>query len=368
MSEPTATSPSSPQPTILLVDPVTVIGPIFLGNSFNWMLMGFLLMQIYTYWRNFPKDKTTVKLLVYTVCVLDLLQTAFGTHEAWWFSIQNWGNVSALQGDAWTSVMSPILCGVISAMVQIFYALRIWTLKRNAIPRLLAILIILLALGQSLAAIVASSVVGINSGICISSKPHRVPLDSSRSLSIRSKLLRLHPVFSFWLAGSFATDILVAGGMIWILYTAHPTLPQYNSNIESILNRLMLNTIQTGMVTVLCAGIALALFVGFTNRNYYWAFTYILGKLYSNSFMVTLNSRASRRRWDGSESVSVGLQRSRQTDRTEDSVIFASPNTKDCNSTTEFNTEDIPGQKHAPYASTPGHTSSTYCRGTPGAV
>ncbi|KAJ6468193.1 hypothetical protein DFH09DRAFT_1381230 [Mycena vulgaris] len=348
MSEPTATSPSSPQPTILLVDPVTVIGPIFLGNSFNWMLMGFLLMQVYTYWRNFPRDKTTVKLLVYTVCVLDLLQTAFGTHEAWWFSIQNWGNVSALQGDAWTSVMSPILCGIISAMVQIFYALRIWTLKRNATPRLLAILIILLALGQSLAAIVASSVL-------------------QESLN-QEQLLRLHPVFSFWLAGSFATDILVAGGMIWILYTAHPTLPQYNSNIESILNRLMLNTIQTGIVTVLCAGIALALFVGFTNRNYYWAFTYILGKLYSNSFMVTLNSRASRRRWDGSESVSVGLQRSRQTDRTEDSVIFASPNTKDCNSTTEFNTEDTPGQKHAPYASTPGHTSSTYCRGTPGAV
>ncbi|KAJ6542521.1 hypothetical protein DFH09DRAFT_1282558 [Mycena vulgaris] len=348
MSEPTATSPSSPQQTILLVDPVTAIGPIFLGNSFNWMLTGFLMMQVYAYWRNFPRDKLKVKILVYAVCVLDLLQTAFGTHEAWWFSIQNWGNVSALQGGAWTEIMSPILCGIISAMVQIFYAMRIWTLKRNAIPRLLAILIIWLALGQSLAAIVASSLI-------------------QETLS-QEQLLRLHPVFSFWLAGSFATDILVAGSMIWILYTAQPTLPEYSSNTESMLNRLMLNTIQTGTVTVLCAGITLVLFIKFTDRNYYWAFAYILGKLYSNSFMATLNSRASRRRWDGSESISMGLQRSRQTDRTEDSVIFASSNTKDCNSTTEFNTGDIPGQKHAPYDSTPGHTSSTGYRGTSGAV
>lgn len=49
---------------------------------------------------------------VYTVFVLDLIQTAFGTHAAWWFSIENWGNIASLQGAPWTSVVSPIMCGL----------------------------------------------------------------------------------------------------------------------------------------------------------------------------------------------------------------------------------------------------------------
>ncbi|KAJ6542522.1 hypothetical protein DFH09DRAFT_1089077 [Mycena vulgaris] len=276
------TPPSGPQQTILLVDPATVFSCRAVFRKLIQLDAHGISADdlIDVYWRNFPKDKLKVK-----------LWTAFGTHEAWWFSIHNWGNVTALQGGVWTAVMSPILCGIISAMVQIFYAMRIWTLKTNAIPRLLAILIILL----------------------------------QETLS-QEQLLRLHPVFSFWLAGSFATDILVARSMIWIvrsnlspryqpvttptqLYTAKPTLPEYSSNTESTLNRLMLNTIQTGTVTVLCAGITLALFIKFIDRNYYFAFTYILGKLYSNSFMATLNFRTPRKDCDHSESIGMRIQR-----------------------------------------------------------
>ncbi|KAJ6574422.1 hypothetical protein B0H19DRAFT_934951, partial [Mycena capillaripes] len=180
---------------------------------------------------------------------LDLLQTAFGTHEAWWFAIQNWGNASALQSGSWTTIISPITCGIISAMVQLFYASRIWILKRDIIPRMLAVLIAVLALAQSLAAIIGSSLL-------------------LETLS-QEQLLHLHPAFSFWLAGSFVTDILIAGSMIWILHTSKSTA--YISHTDSILNRLILNTVQTGTVTVVCAGIMLALFIKFTDRNYYYA-------------------------------------------------------------------------------------------------
>jgi len=37
-----------------------------------------------------------------------------------------------------------------------------------------------------------------------------------------------------------------------------------------VVNRLINNAIQTGSITVICAGIDLALFVGFTSNNYHY--------------------------------------------------------------------------------------------------
>ncbi|KAJ7232684.1 hypothetical protein C8J57DRAFT_1383407 [Mycena rebaudengoi] len=237
------------------------------------------------YWRNFPKDSMVIKILVYVVFVLDVIQTAFGTDEAWWYAIENWGNPPALQGAPWSAVITPITCGLSE---------RIWTLKTTVVPRLLAALIVLVALAQSLAAIVGSSVL-------------------EADLTQRN-LIRLHPIFVLWLAGSFATDILITGSMIWILHTAKPRA--WIAPTENMLNRLIINSIQTGTVTVVCAGITLALFIQFTDKNYYFAFSYILGKLYSNSFMATLNYRAPRTHSQPSnQSIGMRIQVSRDTDR-----------------------------------------------------
>ncbi|KAJ7291648.1 hypothetical protein C8J57DRAFT_1705172 [Mycena rebaudengoi] len=289
------TERSNSQQPVILANPVTAVGPMFLGNAFNWMLMGTLMVQVYVYWRNFPKDRLGIKILVYAVFVVDLIQTAFGTHEAWWSAIKHWGNPAALQGAPWTSVIAiPITCGLISAVVQIFYAMRIWILKTTVIPRLLAALIISIALTQSLAAIVGSSVLEAN--------------------LTQANLIRLHPVFVLWLSGSFVADIIIAGSMIWILQTAKPRA--WISPTESLLNRLIINSIQTGTVTVVCAGITLALFIHFTDKNYYYASAYILGKLYSNSFMATLNYRAPRTHSQSSDhSLGMRIQVSRDTER-----------------------------------------------------
>ncbi|KAJ7060802.1 hypothetical protein C8F01DRAFT_1140942 [Mycena amicta] len=106
-----------------------------------------------------------------------------------------------------------------------------------------------LALLQSLAAIVADSLLWQN-------------------LS-QANLIRLHPIFMLWLSVSFVTDILIAGSMILILYTAKTKFDTSISRVDSLLNRLILNTIRTGALTVVCAGTTLALFVKYTDKDYY---------------------------------------------------------------------------------------------------
>ncbi|KAF7304570.1 hypothetical protein HMN09_00859700 [Mycena chlorophos] len=247
---------ASPSP-ILLVDPVTAIGPIFLGNSLNCLLLGTLALQVYSYWRHFRKDRAYLKTLVYIILLVDVIQTGFGIHEAWWYAIQNWGNVPSLQHGPWTALMAPITCGIVAALVQIFYAWQIWRWSYKLLPRLTAALIVLLALLQNLAAVVADSLLWQN-------------------LS-QSNLLQLHPVFEIWLSVSFITDILIATSMILMLQGSktHSNL----TRIDNIIDRLIINSIRTGAITVICAGVTLALFIQYTDKNYYHAFVAILGKL-----------------------------------------------------------------------------------------
>ncbi|KAJ7677752.1 hypothetical protein DFH06DRAFT_559940 [Mycena polygramma] len=281
-------------PAIILVNPVTAIGPFFFGNTLNWLLLGLLWMQVYRYWCNYPKDKVYIKIFVYTVFTIDLLQTGFTTHAAWWFMIQNWGNVSVIQSAPRTISAIPIACGLISAPVQLFYAIRIWVLSKRPVTRVLAILIAALGLAQSLVAIIAAGLLRIS--------------------SFQANLLKFHPHFVFWLAGAFTTDIMIAACMSWILQTAKSSSNARVTQTNGMLNQLILNSVQTGMVTVVAAGVQLALFVKFTDTNYHLAVAYLLGKLYSNSFMVTLNMRAPRKRELPSDSIGMRIQVSRTTD------------------------------------------------------
>ncbi|KAJ7149462.1 hypothetical protein C8R43DRAFT_951944 [Mycena crocata] len=253
--------------------------PKFLGNAFNWLLLGLLIMQVYSYWCNFPKDRGAIKILVYSVFVFDLIQTAFGTHETWWFAIENWGNIPSLQSGPWTSVINPIMCGISG-----------WFSPHSHL-------------------VLEEEPVTTHPGL-----PHCIASSLLEADLTQGNLIRLHPLFSFWLAGSFSTDILITGSMIWILQTAKSTT--HVSDANNLLNRLMLNAIQTGAVTVVCAGIGMALFVNYTDKNYYFAFIYILGKLHSQH----------------SETFGMRIQVSRRTEREHDGVKTTSPR-KNSNST-----------------------------------
>ncbi|KAJ7705202.1 hypothetical protein B0H16DRAFT_703528 [Mycena metata] len=132
-------------------------------------------------------------------------------------------------------------------MVQIFYAIRLSTLKKGVMTKLLTGLIVLLALAQCTAATVGDALIA------------RIPT--------QVELLKLHAVFSFWLIASFVADILIAGSMIWILYTSKDAA--FTPTMKNLLDRLIINSVQTGVVTVVCGGATLILFLKSTETVYY---------------------------------------------------------------------------------------------------
>ncbi|KII85297.1 hypothetical protein PLICRDRAFT_45491 [Plicaturopsis crispa FD-325 SS-3] len=119
-----------------------------------------------------------------------------------------------------------------------------------------------------------------------------------------------------WLAGSFLCDLLIVGSMLHLVsphhhpcqcahatYSALRTLQLSEArsqtsikSTESILTKLIILTLQTGFITALVAGIQLTIYLlrnghAMLPNQYDYASMFMLGKLYSNVLMATLNAR-----------------------------------------------------------------------------
>ncbi|KAI0064790.1 hypothetical protein BV25DRAFT_1913963 [Artomyces pyxidatus] len=199
--------------------------------------MGTLIVQVYfldadMFYVNFPGVRLRIQLLGRFVLPSrerpTLLNTALGSYMAWWWMITNWNKPSSFADTLnWRVATLPIMCGLVSGIVQMFYAWQIWVLTNNVIMHLIAALIVVVALGQSLTAITVSSLL-------------------LKTLT-PDTFFQISPGFAFWLAGSFVADILICGSMLWILFRAKTTV---FGESETWINKLILNTIRTGSVTV----------------------------------------------------------------------------------------------------------------------
>ncbi|KAJ7258595.1 hypothetical protein C8J57DRAFT_1644536 [Mycena rebaudengoi] len=246
---------------ILVVDVAKVVGPVFIGNILNWMFMGTLVMQLYTYYQNFPSDQLFIRILVYGLFLVDVAQTVILTFHGWFFTVSAWGNPATFHIIPWSGPMIPVLCGLDSR--------RIWILTANRFLRSVAILIVLVALTQSLA--------GMISGL---------PLLKNSS---PENQIRWYPGVWIWFAGSLVADVLITACMTYILARAKSRA--FWATSETMLTTLINRIIQSGAVTSVCAAVDLALFAGIVDTNFHFVPSYILGKLYTNSLMLTLNLR-----------------------------------------------------------------------------
>ncbi|KAJ7708736.1 hypothetical protein B0H17DRAFT_1191234 [Mycena rosella] len=239
---------------VLTVDVSPVIGPLFIGNILNWMFMGTLVMQLYTYYITFPTDKLFLRILVNGLFLLDVAQTVTSTHYGWFFIVTTWGNPSNFDIIPWSASMIPLLCGIVSAAVQIFYAWRIWVLATNRFLKALSILIVVLAFTQGIAAVLSGAL---------------------------TELLKLHPEVSLWLSTSFTVDVIITASMTFILSRAKKNTVW--SPTEAMLTKLIHRVVQTGAASATCAAVDLAMFVHFPATNFHFAPAYILGKLHEQS-------------------------------------------------------------------------------------
>ncbi|KAI0267869.1 hypothetical protein BC834DRAFT_62804 [Gloeopeniophorella convolvens] len=245
--------------------------PILLGTLLNWCMYGILLVQVYLYSYYFPDDRRALKFLVYFILIIETVQTALtGVDIFYWFA-NGFGNVIHLNNVYISFADTPVIAAFISLIIQSFFCYRIWVLEKS--------LWWLVAVIEAISG--AQAVGGIVGGI----KGHINGTFSDAHQSIKFVYV--------WLIGDAVADILIAVSLTYLLLRSRTRGHQFSSN--SMLVKLVRLTIETNAASATVAIFSLVVFVGWQKNNYFYVPTAILGKIYSNTLLVTLNNRITFR-------------------------------------------------------------------------
>ncbi|KAH9066145.1 hypothetical protein EDB87DRAFT_1732114 [Lactarius vividus] len=252
MAEPSELPTASP-------DVVKLAAPLIFGPLFNWALYGTLCVQIYVYSYNFPIDKRSIKFLAYFVFLLETAQTALTGADVYYWFVAKYGNMRHLENSHFAPIDIPIITAIISLIVQGYFCYRIWVLSRKS--SWLCWIIAAAAVTQSAAATWASA----------------------QSLALGGEYMVTKTAVYLWSIPSALADILIAVAMTLLLNRASDNFSSF------VLIRIVRLTIETNALTAALAITALVLYAAFPNELYY--ITEIIGKVYSNTLLVSLNNR-----------------------------------------------------------------------------
>ncbi|GLB45502.1 hypothetical protein LshimejAT787_2300620 [Lyophyllum shimeji] len=239
---------------------ITTTAPKILGSLFNWALYGVLSVQVYIYYLNFPEDKLSTKCLDAT-CLT-------AADVFYWFA-SGYGNMVHL-GNVYISPLdTPFLCGIIAAVVQCFFAYRIWTLQRSY--------------WWICVGIVATSAVQTAGAFGTAFRAHELGQFARFHESV------IFPAsFHVWLLGDTVSDILIAGSMLWIYCKSRR---HRHGHGNKLLARLVFLIVETNTLTASMALLSFILYARYPGKDLFICTTFVMGKLYSNTLLVTFNNR-----------------------------------------------------------------------------
>ncbi|EIM90730.1 uncharacterized protein STEHIDRAFT_117999 [Stereum hirsutum FP-91666 SS1] len=252
-----------------------LVGPVLIGGLFSWGLFGVLMLQVYMYYLAFPGDSNLVQFTVYGTFVLETFQTIVVTIQAWNLLCAGWGQEQALLSLGWEYSLVPMVSGIVSFWVQSFYARRIFVLSNGDRKwQVISILVVLVGATQGLAAFVG--------GIQIF------------FISTVEEIFHLYTTVCVWQSGSVTCDTLIAISMVYRLHDARKhAFKSDNQSTDKLLSRLIALTVETGCLTAFAAVANLVFFLALDTTNLYAMMGSIISKLYTNSLMASLNSRAT---------------------------------------------------------------------------
>jgi len=275
-------STTTPGPILPHIEEYTA--PMLLGALWNWTLYGVLIVQLYVYSYNFQGDKTLLKLLVYSVFLVETAQTALTGADLYYWFVSGFGNLDHISSPYLSAFDVPIIGSVISLTVQLFFVYRIWVLSGKT-SWVLCLIICLCSV------VVAST--SFSAGVYI---------------HIHNKFARNNALIvltSIWLGVNALSDVLIAGSMLFYLGRRRKENFYFS---DHALCRVVRLTIETNVLTT-TVGIASFLTVAiFSDKPWFTCPTAILGKLYSNTLLVSLNNRITfhdEGRGDGAKSPEV---------------------------------------------------------------
>ncbi|KAF8151025.1 hypothetical protein B0H34DRAFT_160112 [Crassisporium funariophilum] len=211
------------------------LGAIFIGNIVAATLYGTTSTQSFTFFKGNHRDRLPFKCLIGLLWILDSFHLALITHGVYHYLVINYTNVSSLARPTWSLLCQVFTTCTSDLIVRCIFARRIWYLSNRNNGLLYTIII--------------TSFFVFGSGIAFGVRGF---IDVSFS-----KIILESWILYVSLGSSVIADGLVAASLCILLERSRTGF----KSTDSLVNTLMFYSINTGLLTSVCA---MACFVTFT--------------------------------------------------------------------------------------------------------
>ncbi|KAH6909009.1 hypothetical protein BKA70DRAFT_1426160 [Coprinopsis sp. MPI-PUGE-AT-0042] len=246
-------------------------GAMMVGVWISMVMYGITSLQSYYYFQHYPNDRKSTKILVAVLWILDTLHVVLMCHAMYYYLIDNFGNPGPLAFGNWSLISSVTVNIIIAFIVQSFFTQRIYTLCRQRKW---------LVTGVIGFFVFAHFAFGIETVVFI---------------YIKKEFTRIREI-SFYAAAPFAvtvviSDVLISTALCKFLNNSRTGYADTNS----LINRLMVFSINRCLLICVVAVVELIVFIVKPKSLYVFAIDFIVGKLYVNALLASLNSREALR-------------------------------------------------------------------------
>jgi len=230
--------------------------------------MVFIITQCSVYFKAQKKDRPWIRMLVVLLIVLETVQSVLAIAYIYDRLVNNFGDLIAQATPTPLIQVETLMVGLISMIVQSFFAWRVRVLTGK---KWLGWLVTALAVISGCASIVLSV------------------LSWTLSKGFLDQGLILQNMAILWLVGATVTDTVITVVLVTHLHRRRTGF----SNTDRIIDRIIGVTLQTGLLTAISAAINLVLYLTTSTTADQLMVNIALAKLYSNSLVSSLNVRAA---------------------------------------------------------------------------
>ncbi|KAI0789358.1 hypothetical protein C8Q75DRAFT_156143 [Abortiporus biennis] len=241
------------------------MGAILVGSLISVFFSGIVAMQVFVYYRIYPKDRFIFKSLVGLIWILDLVHTGLVCGANWFYLVANFGNLDSTDVIPGTVAVTIVLTAIITWLVHMFFSHRILTLSKSIY---ITAPVAILATFRLCAAIVSTS-------------------EMIRIGHYTGFVNNFAWVFTMGLASAAIVDVAIAAVLCYYLNRSRTGF----TSMDGIIDSITLYTVENGMLTCITTIISLICWITMPHNLIFLALHFGISKLYANAFMATLNAR-----------------------------------------------------------------------------
>ncbi|KAF7323533.1 hypothetical protein MKEN_00573100 [Mycena kentingensis (nom. inval.)] len=254
------------------------LGPLLIGGSIALILSGMVSVQSIVFYKLYPNEQRVWVAMVLAVWTLDTLHSAFIVTSLFDYFIQWFGDVARTDFIPWSIALTVVLTAITTLIAHVYYAQKIF--KSSGRNWWITAPVIILVFLRLFAASVSTYEM-----III----HRF-----------SAFNEMYPgwVFTTGLSLSAGVDIIITFLLCYFLYKLKSRTGTSNP-MAQVVNILTLYTLENGLLTSLTVTASLICWLMMPNNLVFLGLHFVIGKLYANSLLISLNTRKALRemRW-----------------------------------------------------------------------